>query len=71
MLVNLGLGANRVYDDGMINRARVDAYGQPNHQHGPAIQHRQPAYEDVSDEEDRIVDHHRTNQRRGASTTQP
>lgn len=62
----MGYSAKRVLDDGRINRAKVDTYGQPNHQHRPVIQHRQPAYEDVSDEEEGIMDYHKTNQGRGA-----
>ncbi|CAL9091104.1 unnamed protein product [Musa textilis] len=37
MLTNLGFSINRFCDNGKINRVRVDAYGQPNHQHEPTI----------------------------------
>ena len=65
----MGIGANRVRDDGRINYTRVDANGQPNNQHSPTIQHRQPAYEYESDEEG-IVDYHKANQRRGTGAAQ-
>lgn len=43
MLTNIGLSANKVHDDDRINHAKDDGYGQPNHQHKPAIQHTQSA----------------------------
>lgn len=71
MLINLGLSANIIHDDSRINHARVDAYGQPNHQLGITIQRRQPAYEDILNEKERIMDYHKANQRRSACAAQP